>query len=224
MPNQWQYTKLNRDKQSDESIMAGFEFSQAIDYAWTCLSTQLSPILTYHSLWHTQYDVVQAVQRLASLEGLEGEEKALLITAAWYHDIGFTRQRDDHEHVGIGIAGERLPDFGYSKGQIEAIQGMILATKLPQSPTNVLEEMLADADLDGLGRDDFLKTSLMLKAELAAFGINRSYPEWYLGQKGFLGSQQYWRASTRHLRDNGKAHNIQVLGQLLAEWEALSST
>lgn len=202
--------------------MARFEFNRAVEFAWTCLTTQLNPILTYHSLWHTQSDVVLGAQRLANLEGIEGEDKFLLVTAAWYHDIGFTRQRTDHEEVGMAIAGEKLPEFGYSKGQIEAIQGMILATKLPQSPTNALEEIMADADLDSLGREDYLKTSLLLKAELAAFGVHRTYPEWYTGQKGFLSSQQYWRASTRNLRDEGKVQNLQLLDHLLAEWQAMA--
>jgi uncharacterized protein len=194
-------------------------FDRAKQYVLWRLERELNPLLSYHSLWHTQGDVVPAAENLARLEGVEGEDLLLLMTAAWYHDVGFTVQRLDHEEAGVVIAKRALPDFDYTPGQIEVISGLIMATKLPQTPLSPLEEMMSDSDLDSLGRDDFLKTSLLLKAELAAFGINRTYPEWYFGQKNFLSGHQYFRAATRKLRNPGKSRNIQFLDQVLAAWE-----
>ena len=52
-----------------------------------------------------------------------------------------------------------LPEYGYSKIQIEKISQLILATKVPQNPKNKLEKIICDADLDYLGREDFIYIS-----------------------------------------------------------------
>lgn len=54
-----------------------------------------------------------------------------------------------HEFEGCLIARTALPGFGYT-GEDIMICGMIMATKIPQSPTNILEEIICDADLDYL--------------------------------------------------------------------------
>jgi uncharacterized protein len=79
----------------------------------------------------------------------------LLKTACLFHDIGFTISGQDHEERGCEIAEEVLPDLNYDSDQINRIKGMIMATKIPQTPNNKLEQIICDADLDYLGRDDF---------------------------------------------------------------------
>ncbi len=197
------------------------DFERAKAYALKHLSESLDPRLTYHSLWHTQHDVVPAAARLAHAEALPAEAQQLLLTAAWYHDIGFLVQRADHEDAGVQIAQEVLPNFGYTPDQIGQIAGMIMATKLPQSPQTALEELMADADLDSIGRpNDFLLTSGGLRNELAAFGSEIPIIEWYRRQKEFLKTHSYWRDSAHALRDAGKQQNIALLVRLIAELEA----
>ena len=191
-------------------------FECARRYALNRLSRELSPSLFYHSLPHTRDDVAPAVERLAALDGVDGAALLLLRTAAYYHDIGFVMQRDGHEAVGARIAAAALPRFGYTPEQIGQISGMILATKLPQSPQNRLEELLADADLDNLGREDFLARNQALRAELAAFGSTSADEQWYSAQLVFLTSHHYWTVAARGLRDAQKQRNIEALYNLLA--------
>jgi uncharacterized protein len=94
----------------------------------------------------------------------------LLRTGALYYDIGFVERTADHEAVSTWIAARVLPRFGYSPEQVLIIQGIIMATRLPQSPHTLLEEILADADLDVLGRDDFFSRGQALRAEREALG------------------------------------------------------
>ena len=193
------------------------DFERARQYALERLERDLSPALTYHCLAHTRDDVVPAAERLAALEGVTGESLLLLRTAALFHDIGFVEQRADHETIGVRIAREVLPRFGYSPAHIEAIGGMILTTKLPQSPHTLLEEILADADLDVLGRDDFLVRSQDLQAELAAFGMPMSDEQWFGGQLEFMQAHRYFTVAARTLRDTMKQVNIEALVSLLAQ-------
>jgi uncharacterized protein len=187
------------------------DFEGARQYALERLERELPENLHYHSLEHTRDDVAPAVERLAEVEGIEGEALLLLRTAAYFHDIGFIVQYNDHESASVQIAREALPHFGYTHGQIEAISHMIMATKLPQSPGNQLEQILADGDLDNLGRDDFETRSEVLRAELETLGITSSDEEWYQRQLDFIQTHRYFTSAARKLRDAKKAQNIQEL-------------
>ncbi len=200
--------------------MHQFDIEQAKCYALERLEQELPLHLLYHSLAHTQDDVLPAVERLATLTGVESKALLLLRTAAYYHDLGFVEQRTQHEAISVRIAAEVLPRFGYTPVQIAAIGRMISATKLPQSPHTLLEKLLADADLDSLGRTDFLVQNQALRAELAAEGHVMTDVEWYGSQLEFVQRHRYWTAAARRLRDKQKQHNIVLLTDLLIQSEA----
>jgi uncharacterized protein len=186
-------------------------FERARAYALARLANDLPPGLCYHSLEHTRDDVVPAAERLADIEGVKGEALLLLRTAAYFHDLGFVEQRVDHEDAGVRIAREALPQFGYSAEQIEQIGGMIMATKLPQTVHNLLEAILADADLDNLGRDDFFERSRVLHDEFAAFEASTDPKAWNARQVKFLQEHRFFTRAARELREAKKQQNLQVL-------------
>jgi uncharacterized protein len=192
----------------------GPDEQRARAYATSCLR-RLPAGLAYHSLSHTCQDVVPAAERLAARLGVGGQDLVLLRTAAYFHDVGFLERRDQHEAAGARLAASVLVYCGYRPSQVAAVEGMIMATRLPQSPRNVLEQILADADLDSLGRDDFLRTSQALRAELALFGTPIPEAEWYARQLAFLRNHRYFTTAARALRDAGKLRNIALLERLL---------
>lgn len=192
------------------------DFNGARHYACTRLARELAPSLTYHSIAHTRDDVVPAVERLAAMEGVSGEDLLLLRTAAYYHDLGFVTQRVGHEEIGAAIAAAILPTFGYTSRQIDVIQGIIRATQLPQSPRNILEAIMADADLDVLGRDDFFARNQALRNELAAYGTITTDTQWYRGQLQFLESHRYFTAAATTLRAAKKQTHIEQVRALVA--------
>jgi predicted metal-dependent HD superfamily phosphohydrolase len=199
--------------------MCHSNFEQARAYALQRLECELPAALTYHSLAHTRDDVAPASLRFAAIAGVSGEQRMLLHTAAYYHDIGFVVQRADHELVGARIAAETLPSFGYSPAQIERIHGMIMATKLPQSPRNLLEQLLADADLDALGRTDFLSRNQALRDELAAYGARWDDLAWAQEQLCFVGSHQYWTDAARQVRGEQKRRNIALIAEMIERFQ-----
>ena len=192
------------------------DLQRARQYVLQRLERELSPALTYHSISHTRDEVVPAAERLAALEGVQGEDLVLLLTGAYFHDIGFVERRPNHENASQRIARQALPVFGYSPAQLDVVDSLIEATRLPQSPHNLLEEILVDADLDVLGRVDFLASSQALRAELAVFEAPLTDKAWYIIQVDFLTSHHYFTASARKLRDAQKAHNIETMKELLA--------
>jgi adenylate cyclase len=193
----------------------GPDYAAAKRYALDRLERELAPALSYHNLAHTRDDVLPAALRLAAIAGLTEEDRRLLEVAAVYHDIGFTVQVEGHERASAEIAAQALPGFGFDAEQVAAVQSMILATRFPQSPQTLLEKLLADADLDNLGRADALERSQAMRAELEALGTSFSADEWYRRQLAFVREHNYWTEAARSLRSEGKARTVAALERLL---------
>ncbi|EIA07887.1 HD domain-containing protein [Flavobacterium frigoris] len=155
------------------------------------LKKQLSPFLMYHRWKHTQH-VLELAEQIAFYEHITEEELLLLKTAALLHDAGFINGfYEGHEEEGVRMAENILPEYGYSKKEIETIAGIIRATIIPQKPKTKLECILADADLEYLGTDKFEHLGNILYLELRYFHPNLSLDDWNEMQINFLQSHIY---------------------------------
>ncbi|MGV3601404.1 MAG: HD domain-containing protein [Dyadobacter fermentans] len=187
------------------------QIEKAEQYVLGQLENRLDRTLFYHGIHHT-LDVVTASAEIAALEGItDSESLALLRTAALYHDAGFLTAYQGHEEAGCSLAREVLADFGYNAMQIETICGMIMATKIPQSPQNTLEKIICDADLDYLGRGDFEAIAASLFEELKVRDMVEDIPAWDAVQVKFLEAHSYWTASQQKRRDAAKQRHLQHL-------------
>jgi uncharacterized protein len=171
----------------------------------------LSPDLTYHNLQHT-LDVLEQSQRIAIAEGIQDTRQILLLKiAALYHDTGFSRTYAKHEAVGCAIFLEDTVDFDFSEEDKSVVMGLIMATQIPQSPKNLLERIICDADLDYLGRPDFFEIGEGLRKEFLTYGIIANNEEWDNLQIKFLKAHSYHTESSRKLREPAKQHNFTQL-------------
>ncbi len=183
------------------------EFEKAKKFILGKLKKELTKNLTYHSLGHIK-DVYGAAENLAVLEKVAGEDLSLLLTAVLFHDSGFLFSQKEHERLSCELAMKHLPEFGYTLPQLERICGMIMATQIPQTPHNLLEKIICDADLDYLGRDDFFTIGDKLFDELVMYGIIDNENEWNKLQVRFLEKHHYFTASAKKLRKDKKARNL----------------
>jgi predicted metal-dependent HD superfamily phosphohydrolase len=190
-------------------------FEESWAYALRRLERELSPNLLYHGVAHTRDDVVPTVKRLAEMEGIGGEDLSMLLTSAWFHDLGYIVQPQYHELISVRIASEILPEFEFDHQKIETVKWAILATALPQKPQNHLEAILTDADLDVLGREDYPITSDNLRREHALYGAKYTDREWYARQLAFLEAHTYFTPSAKESRDGGKSKNIEYVKRIL---------
>jgi uncharacterized protein len=185
------------------------------NYIYQKLKSNLSPTLTYHGFHHT-IDVVESALRIAQAEGINDKESLIMLeTAALYHDLGFISTYKGHEEEGCRIAQLTLPKFDYSEDQILQICGMIMATKIPQNPQNILEQIIADADLDYLGRDDFELIANSLFIELREREMIPDLETWNKIQVKFLESHHYWTKSAIATRNEAKLKRIDELKKLI---------
>ena len=179
------------------------------------LKKNLSPSLAYHSINHTK-DVVKAVERIALLEGVTDEGLFLLKTAAIFHDAGFIEQYDHNESIGARMAQEILPKYGYTEQHVKTIVELIHATQIPHKPINKLQEIICDADLDYLGRDDFEEIADKLRQELTEMGKINARKEWDEIQVKFLNQHQYFTATSISSRQMKKQENLERVIERLA--------
>jgi uncharacterized protein len=173
----------------------------------------LSPALTYHGKHHT-LDVYAVSEQLCLSEKVSEHDTLLVLTAALWHDSGFLRHYKDHEAHSCRFAEETLPNFGYTEGSIKTICGLIMATKIPQSPKNDLEKILCDADLDYLGRMDFYDIGRTLFNEMRLLKMINSEQDWNKLQIGFLEKHRYFTDTNLQERTALKEKHLDQLRRL----------
>lgn len=189
-------------------------FPAAKDYILQRLQQELPANLFYHGVHHT-LDVCQAVDEIAEGEKVSGNNLVILRTAAVYHDIGFVVAYKNNEAVAARIAGETLASYHYNPEQIEIIKKIILSTCVPHRPQTQLEEIMCDADLDYLGRDDFFEIAETLKKEWLAHGIIHSENDWPIIQFEFLIQHRYFTNTARAIREPQKQKHLAELKRQL---------
>jgi class 3 adenylate cyclase len=180
------------------------------------LEKELPDFLFYHNVKHT-VDVVTEVELIGWAEGCNDEEILILKTAGLFHDAGHTVTYDGHEYQGTLLARQMLPDYGYTEKQIDMICQIILSTKLPPKPTNLLEEIICDSDLDYLGRSDFIPVSNTLFEEMRAQNKIAKLNDWNKLQVKFISGHQYFTATARSLREVNKQLQIERIQSLITE-------
>lgn len=166
-------------------------FELAYSFLIQKLEQELPAYLTYHTAGHTK-EVMQAAKHIAGTEGISGDDLELLYTAALFHDAGFLEGYNNHEELSCKLARTYLPNFDYSQKQIEKICSLIMVTKLPQTPSNKLENILCDADLYYLGTNKYFPIAENLYNEWKETGFIKSKEEWLQKQIQFLESHQFF--------------------------------
>lgn len=175
------------------------------------LTNELSPAFSYHHVNHTMA-VAQRAQEVAVSEGISDEESlVLLATACYFHDAGFLISYDNHEEFSCQIAEKILPNYGYHDTQISVIKHLIKATKIPQSPDNLLSKILCDADLDYLGGVNYYAIVETLHQELLHFERLDSSQDWTQIQIDFLIKHTYFTPTNQKERTEEKNKRIEEL-------------
>lgn len=192
-------------------------FDDLEEHVMNILEEKLPRNLYYHNLKHT-IDVTVQVELIGRGEGINDEELLMLKTAALFHDTGFISTYKDHEEAGVLLAREILPAYDYTPEQIETIASIIMVTKLPPKPKNLLQQIICDADLDYLGRVDFIPVSGNLFRELKEHQIiENDINKWNEIQIAFIEKHQYFTETAKKLRDVNKNIQLEAIRKLVEE-------
>ena len=191
------------------------DYSGAEKFILQKLESELPKNLSYHAMNHT-HDVLEAALRIAANEGITDEEELkLLRVAVLFHDAGFIYIYKGHEEKSCDMAREFLPSFGFNEEQLAIIYGLINATRLPQDPHTHLERIIADADLDYLGREDFYPIAKTLYDEFRIYLGVKDEEEWNRIQLNFLRNHHYHTSYSLRVREPQKQKRLQEMEALV---------
>lgn len=170
------------------------------------------PVLVYHNMAHT-LQVVQAAEQIAAYYRLTDADQLVVLLAAWFHDVGYVLgARAEHEQAGANAAKEFIREQQLPESVALAVEGCILATRIPQMPNNLLEQIVCDSDLFHLGTKDFSKRNKLLKAEAELAGKQDiTGLEWTVSTINFLEAHKYHTAYSQTLLKLQKEENLEKL-------------
>lgn len=193
------------------------QFMDIQEFMLDMLEQQLPKNLYYHNVKHT-IDVTTEVELIGWAEGVEESDILLLKVAGLFHDSGMIKVDKGHEEVSCEYAQEILPTYGYPQSKIDTIKRIIMATQLPHTPTDILEAVIQDSDLDYLGRADFIPVSNLLYKEIVErSGTNMTINQWNKIQIKFISNHQYYTKTAQSLREVNKQSQIERLKELVDE-------
>lgn len=121
--------------------------------------------LLYHNYEHTA-SVATAAAELNAHYGLSEQDDFVVRAAAWFHDLGYLVDPDNHEAASVVLAENFLKEKQVSSVLIEEVKACILATRMPQKPQNLLQQIVCDADMSHFSTDSFAEKSKQLRKEL----------------------------------------------------------
>jgi len=185
--------------------------TEAKDLAGKILTEQIADKFIYHDSYHTER-VVQASIEIGKASNLDQHEIDLVQLAAWFHDTGYKNGCDNHELSSAQIAREFLESKSFPEEDIKKIEGCIMATRMPQSPTNLMEEVLCDADLHHLACDDYSEMSSKMHREIEEVNGKKITPElWNEMNYSFFSDHEYFTPYAKETLQPIKEKNMAAI-------------
>lgn len=170
----------------------------------------ISPEYVFHDLEHT-VQTVAAARTIGEGFQLGEHEMRLLLLATWFHDTGYSEGPKDHEERSCNNADHflrgKIPD-----SDLDTVIALIRATKVPQQPHTVLEQIICDADLSHLGMETYWDRTGKFRQELIlARKTVMSEQDWVDFELNFMLNHSYHTAVANDLFNKRKAKHIQQL-------------
>ncbi len=170
----------------------------------------ISAEYVFHDFEHT-VQTVAAARTIGEGFQLDEHDMLLLNLATWFHDTGYAEGPKDHEERSCHIVSLFLQGK-IADADLETIQALIRATKVPQKPQTVLEQIICDADLSHLGMETYWDRTGKYRQELIlARKTVMSEQDWVDFELNFMLNHNYHTAVANDLFNKRKAKHIQQL-------------
>lgn len=191
---------------------------EAKDYVTTFFEKNIDGAFIYHNLEHTT-DVVTASETIMQEYELDDDEQFTLLIAAWFHDTGYSQGMPlGHEEKSTEIAEEFLTQQRVDSNIIEAVKSCIMATKMPQTPTNEIERIICDADLFHLGSNSYKDKYDLLRKEINNLSETKiKKKEWRKTNVEFLRRHRYFTPYGQRVLEPVKQKHINELLETLGK-------
>ena len=191
--------------------------TKAEEFVLRYLKDKLSPAHTFHTFGHAS-DVVSAAIDIAQGSGLSPDEVEIIELAAWFHDVGYAENKNNHEEHSWNVAEQFLTEHNYPEDKREQVKACIMATRLNHEPQNLMESVMADADLAHLGEENHDTKSELLRQELKVVcDIDYTDVKWLEEDIAFLLRHSYSTVYAQRKYHNQKVANLLAIQKRLAK-------
>ncbi|MEG1979603.1 MAG: HD domain-containing protein [Victivallaceae bacterium] len=179
--------------------------SEIIEFALNYLQAKLPDGCFYHSVEHTRL-VINSCREMADYYQLSTAEKDILLTAAAFHDLGFTEDVKHHEESSAALCVKYLGQWGFDEREISNVEKLILITKRNGDPKDLLSQIISDADLSYLGNgkqeSDFWRDALY--REISFFYPQLTREKWGEIELDFMKNLFFYTSFAREKYEPGR--------------------
>ncbi len=182
------------------------------EYTYDRLENELPGNLYFHNI-HYARQVYNHAGLLSKAEDLDLEEILMVRTASLLLPLGYINAYENPEKEAAAIARKVLNGFFYSDKQVNLISNLILSTRWPHAPRNLLEEIMADTSTEYLGRADFIKLYKLLFLEYNEYHEPLEIREWKELQFKILSEYKIFTEGARRLREVTSDEQIRKLSE-----------
>lgn len=175
------------------------------------LSEKLDKNFVYHNIAHTQR-VVEKSLELIEGESFSEEQQQILTLAAWFHDVGYTVNPENHEEESVKIAADFLKNKEVKESVIDEVSKLIASTKMGAKPVTKLEKVLRDADCSHVGSKNYTDFNELLRKERELVCEKKiKTVEWDDSNLDFLTKHRFYTSKASKLWEKQKSKNIAQL-------------
>lgn len=187
------------------------------NYVTGLYETLQDDTLAFHNLKHTQ-NVVDRTKEIAGHYHVNEKEMLILYTAAWFHDTGYLfTEPSKHEVMSADVMKKFMLDHTNDTELIKEVEQCIMATKSPRNPTNLLQQIICDADTYNFGTKEFKDTNkrVLKETKLKTGAVDKK--EFYTGTIKMLEQHEFYTTYCKDLLSVTKELNMKKLKKKLQE-------
>lgn len=185
--------------------------SQAREYVTKYLQEHPNKNVIYHTLQHTE-EVVDVAKELITHYELGNHDTLITLVAAWFIDTGYYDDYRQHEVASAQIAERFLRTATVSEEIIQAIKSCLLATKMPQRPITLPQQILCDAACFHLASEDFgVQNKSIRKEQSLLQGVSIDKDAWRKSTLQFLERHTYFTDYCKKNFAKRKKENLEKL-------------
>lgn len=184
-------------------------------YVETLIEERKPQWVKYHDFNHAK-SVFNTCHAIGTASNLDEQSFEIVSLAAWFHDVGYLEGIDGHEERSVKMASHFLRQNEYPETKISQVAACIRATKMPQDPKNVMEEVLCDADIAHLARQDYLELSESIRLEIEfRMRVKLTDLEWMTMNIDFVTGHRYFTEYAKTRFEKQRRLNLAALRKQL---------
>jgi hypothetical protein len=168
---------------------------------------------TQHSFYGYEHtlNMFQAAEQLIIMENVKGENAIMVKTAVLLLNAAVLEDENCSPEISARLARRWLPEFGYTTKNILLINGMLLSTRSPQRPQNLLEKIVCDASTEYLGREDYPYWAEKLYRQMFLQSKPQKESGWPQMEQTSFANHQYFTETAKRLWNANKQRNYKLL-------------